>query len=261
MPTPAARLGDRRGAPSQRLAAERMASGRRNLDDAVGALLPTPMSRNSRGVDPRSDRGTGLDLQTVASLLPTPRATDGTKGGPNQRGSSGDLMLPSAVVQILPTPTSSDGDRSSSTYARRNPTLVGALLPTPVVKDKDGARNATANRSPGKTSSGGTTLSDVAYAEQWGKYAAAIAQWETILGRPAPDPTEPARNGSRRLSARFVEWMMGLPAGWVTDVTLSRNAHLRILGGGVVPQQGVRAFRHMLAARHSQLRRRNDPVR
>jgi DNA (cytosine-5)-methyltransferase 1 len=31
------------------------------------------------------------------ALLPTPRHTDGTKGGPNQRGSAGDLMLPSAV--------------------------------------------------------------------------------------------------------------------------------------------------------------------
>lgn len=30
-------------------------------------------------------------------LLPTPRATDGTKGEPNQRGSSGDLAMPSAV--------------------------------------------------------------------------------------------------------------------------------------------------------------------
>src|SRR5690554_3998875 len=40
-------------------------------------------------------------------LLPTPRATDGTKGGPNQRGSSGDLMLPSAV-QLLPTPVAHD---------------------------------------------------------------------------------------------------------------------------------------------------------
>lgn len=37
-----------------------------------------------------------------SQLLPTPRATDGTKGGPNQRGSSGDLMLPSAV-HLLPT--------------------------------------------------------------------------------------------------------------------------------------------------------------
>lgn len=33
-------------------------------------------------------------------MLPTPRATDGTKGGPNQRGSSGDLMLPSAVHRL-----------------------------------------------------------------------------------------------------------------------------------------------------------------
>ncbi len=31
-------------------------------------------------------------------LLPTP--SDGTKGGPNQRGSSGDLMLPSAVMRL-----------------------------------------------------------------------------------------------------------------------------------------------------------------
>ncbi|MFF0378826.1 hypothetical protein [Actinoplanes missouriensis] len=30
-------------------------------------------------------------------MLPTPRASDGEKGGPNQRGSSGDVMLPAAV--------------------------------------------------------------------------------------------------------------------------------------------------------------------
>jgi DNA (cytosine-5)-methyltransferase 1 len=34
-------------------------------------------------------------LESGGKLLPTPSATDGTKGGPNQRGSSGDLMLPS----------------------------------------------------------------------------------------------------------------------------------------------------------------------
>jgi len=42
------------------------------------------------------------------SSLPTPRATDGTKGGPNQRGSSGDQMLPSAVMGFLPTPAVND---------------------------------------------------------------------------------------------------------------------------------------------------------
>jgi hypothetical protein len=38
---------------------------------------------------------------------PTPRATDGLKGSPNQRGSKGDLMLPSAV-QSWGTPTAKD---------------------------------------------------------------------------------------------------------------------------------------------------------
>ncbi|GAB3000677.1 hypothetical protein GCM10027360_07270 [Amycolatopsis echigonensis] len=33
-------------------------------------------------------------------LLPTPRATDGTKGCPAQRGSKGDLMLPSVVIAV-----------------------------------------------------------------------------------------------------------------------------------------------------------------
>ena len=44
---------------------------------------------------------------------------------------------------------------------------------------------------------------------------------------------------------------MGLPAGWVTDVPdLSRNAHLKALGNGVVPQQAAAAIRH-LYARHT----------
>jgi hypothetical protein len=39
-------------------------------------------------------------MPSVAAMLPTPRATDATKGGPNQRGSSGDLMLLSAVMNL-----------------------------------------------------------------------------------------------------------------------------------------------------------------
>src|SRR5699024_10343701 len=71
-------------------------------------LLPTPMtSYSSRDVETwRAQRpaGNGNVRETVGDLaivaeqiLPTPRATDGTKSGPNQAGSSGDLMLPSAV--------------------------------------------------------------------------------------------------------------------------------------------------------------------
>jgi len=43
--------------------------------------------------------------------------------------------------------------------------------------------------------------------------------------------------------------MMGLPAGWVTDVPgLPRNAQLKALGNGVVPQQAAYALR-LLSAR------------
>jgi DNA (cytosine-5)-methyltransferase 1 len=77
----------------------------------------------------------------------------------------------------------------------------------------------------------------------WGPYEPAIRRWEAILGRPAPDPTETGTRGQPRLSARFVEWMMGLPAGWVTDLPLTRAAQIRLLGNGVVPLQAIAAFR------------------
>lgn len=80
----------------------------------------------------------------------------------------------------------------------------------------------------------------------WGAYEPAVARWESVLGRPAPRPTEPGRNGPR-LSPAFVEWLMGLPAGHVTDVPdLSRNAQLKALGNGVVPAQAALALRTLL---------------
>lgn len=54
----------------------------------------------------------------------------------------------------------------------------------------------------------------------------------------------------RQLSPRFVEWMMGLPDGWVTDPNMwtgvpgnHRNLQLRLLGNGVVPMQAAAAVR------------------
>jgi DNA (cytosine-5)-methyltransferase 1 len=82
----------------------------------------------------------------------------------------------------------------------------------------------------------------------WGDYEPAVRRWERRLGRTAPAPTEPGSKGQPRLSPVFVEWLMGLPAGWVTDVPgLSRNDQLKALGNGVVPQQAAAAVRFMLA--------------
>lgn len=85
-------------------------------------------------------------------------------------------------------------------------------------------------------------------AVNWGDYGPAIARWAHVIGRPAPAPTESGRNGRPRLSPAFVRWMMGLPAGWVTDpaIGISRTAQLKALGNGVVPQQAALALSMLL---------------
>ncbi|MFG3369630.1 hypothetical protein ACGF0K_32305 [Streptomyces sp. NPDC048156] len=65
-----------------------------------------------------------------------------------------------------------------------------------------------------------------------------------MTGRAAPSPTQP---GTRSLSAEFVEWMMGLPADWVTaSESLSRPAQLHLLGNSVVARQAAHAINLLL---------------
>jgi DNA (cytosine-5)-methyltransferase 1 len=81
--------------------------------------------------------------------------------------------------------------------------------------------------------------------EYWGRFAPAVARWEAATGRTAPGAT--AADG--RLNPRFVEWMMGLPDGHVTDPAIwhgwrpvtARNAQLKALGNGVIPAHGAAA--------------------
>jgi DNA (cytosine-5)-methyltransferase 1 len=51
-----------------------------------------------------------------------------------------------------------------------------------------------------------------------------------------------------QLNPVFVEWLMGLPAGHVTNVPgLTRNQKLKLLGNGVVPAQAAAAYHSLLA--------------
>jgi hypothetical protein len=197
----------------------------------IEALRLPPTPTTVEGTGPGSHGTGGDNLRTVVDqLLPTPRATDGTKGGPNQRGSSGDLMLPSAVQRMVPTPT---------------------------VGDSKSARNSTATRHvlPPTGLHAGDTLTDAFVpvtgeaAQDWREYEAAIRRQEAAFGRPAPLPTESGNKGQPRLSPAFVEWLMGLPEGHVTDpaIGISRNDQLKALGNGVVPQQCAAALRAFLA--------------
>jgi DNA (cytosine-5)-methyltransferase 1 len=80
----------------------------------------------------------------------------------------------------------------------------------------------------------------------WGVYATAVHRWEHMLGRKVPHPTQPGRRGRPVLAPTFVEHLMGLPRGWVTDIPLSRAVQLRALGNGVVPQQAAYAVASLL---------------
>lgn len=213
-------------------------------DDETDALLRTPCAAEDEGgplhPDVAKDRGqtlrlTGQILAMTGDLLPTPRASDGPNGGPGMRGSKGDRPLPAAVHHLLPTP------------------MVGSTNPA----------------AHGQISGDFRRRMDEAIAV-FGRFAPAIRRWEQVLGRPAPPPTEyTGRGGAARLSPRFVEWMMGLPDGWVTDITIrrptktplargsdpeqaglsiSRSQQLKALGNGVVPQQGAAAIADMLDA-------------
>jgi len=55
---------------------------------------------------------------------------------------------------------------------------------------------------------------------------------------------------NNKLSPKFVEYMMGLPAGWVTDLDISRSQQLKLLGNGVVPQQAYKAIQQLMAIKY-----------
>ncbi|AYG81472.1 Modification methylase AplI [Streptomyces hundungensis] len=137
------------------------------------------------------------------------------------------------------------GDRSGTRGAGRDepttrrlpsadPACVGEREPADQAHPVAGSRDT--RQVPGRRSGQPAKSGEPA----WGEYGPAVARWESTLGRPAPWPTD----ALGRLNPPFVEWLMGLPAGHVTDVPgLSRTAQLKALGNGVLPAQAALALR------------------
>lgn len=213
----------------------------------MSELLPTPCASRSgsnQSLSPGAARRPSLD--GIATLMPTPTARD--HKGRNQRDDAS--CLPGA---LLPTPRASRGASTTETAYALGGERSDAdrpqgqvLLPTPAASDSTGG-----GRHPDARKGHSSQIIDTALLHgttAWGKYGPAISRWEELT-RPAPSPTEPNRNGKPRLNAAFPEWMMGWPAGWVTDVPgVSRNDALRIVGNGVCPQQAAYALRWLLSA-------------
>lgn len=91
---------------------------------------------------------------------------------------------------------------------------------------------------------------------RWGDTAPAILTWAMVTGHEPPPividhpdrllhPRFPESRAAT--NPEFIEWLMGLPAGWVTGVPgLTRNQQIKALGNGVVPQCAATAIRGVM---------------
>jgi len=166
---------------------------------------PTVQDANGRDRHNQRDGSTRPSLLGQARIWPTPRASDGSKGGPNQRGSKGDLMLSSAVHQF-PTPCARDYRSpnlkpfSERGGGRKGEQLVNfiAHFPTPRAGSKSG---------------GGAGLDGGSGARK------------TMVERFGAEEAKALGSGGQ-LNPPWVEWLMGWPIGW-TDLKPLETARFR----------------------------------
>lgn len=155
----------------------------------VSGLLPTPTA-NNYGSNQSKSVGAVVrpSLQQMAKQnpWPTPKAPDGSKGGPNQKGSKGDLTLSSAVHR-WPTPKANNAEKRGN-IDPNNPRngLAGAVrkFATPTARDSRSGIFSPAAKEARDQQSRGKPLN------------------EQIGGM---------------LNPTWVEWLMGWPLGW-TDL-------------------------------------------
>lgn len=198
LPTPTAHCGGR-GFSSPELARHRHdVEHRRNLEDVVAMLLPTPTARDGKGHNQRRD-----DTCLTGALLPTPRV---------------------AASRTSRSAATRPDSRSGPSIAQAIECAEGVLP-----REFESWDELPASWSPG-----------------WAKYLPAMERHAAVLGRTWPHPTVTGRNGQPALNPAFVEWMMMLPDGWITDLDIPRTRAVAMLGNGVVPAQAYAAVGQLL---------------
>jgi DNA (cytosine-5)-methyltransferase 1 len=164
---------------------------------------------------------------------------------------------------IIAQPTNADGERrvirahETERHQRQSQSEFGECCE--IVTDADGGacqESRRANRSiHGKTVKGidganwnehGSCIESIGdtdnehqpYDGQMSQLGSRFASRCEMRMRGTPNPLD--LDG--KLNPVFVEYMMGLPEGWVTSLPISRSQQLKILGNGVVPQQAFLAI-------------------
>ncbi len=129
---------------------------------------------------------TGVTGGGALQHWPTPRATDGSKGGSPTNDN------PPPEVKRWPTPMASDAERASTTYPKGNQTLEGTareLWPTPTVNGNNNRKGLSPNSGDG--------------------LATAARQWPMPAARDAKDSgTEPSQwaRHTPGLSIQVQQW-------------------------------------------------------
>jgi DNA (cytosine-5)-methyltransferase 1 len=242
--------------------------GRSNRDLT---LLPTPAAMNPNDgegteswlarrervkLTAKNGNGMGMPLAIAVQLLPTPSAAEAKKTVDTVYN-GGHPSLTRAV--LLPTPDAYSGSRGGSQHPdkRRDgghtvslaDVTEHGLMPTPRAT-RGGSSTEIAYAMGGTRSDDERPQGVVVPGDTWGPYQGAVDRWARVIGRDAPSPVRPdGKAGKDRLNPELPEWMMGWPAGWVTDpaIGLSRAEQLKAAGNGVVPQQAAAALRVLLS--------------
>ncbi len=223
------------------------------MNDTSGQLFETPLLTRDRASSSWRTFGgiSALDSTSCLAILPTSGSmrngavfTSAEIGAPHRR----------ERLYIAATPNPAGVGRDGRAWAglRRSGRVEPAvdrrghltpLLPTPtatMAPQMRGERSGSWQPSPNLVgiAESGHDLTDSIW---W----PAVQRWATVTGTTPPPFVHVGPKGGRMVDARFVEWMMGYRAGWVTDLGLSNSRALKLLGNSVQPQTARLAIREL----------------
>jgi len=139
----------------------------------------------------------------MVSYSATPRASDGSKGGPNMSFGAGGTPLPAQMYSYNPTPTVADvqGGRKARSGSRKNEPLLNGLMmaysPTPTDKGNYNVKGLSATSGDGLCTVMTRHLMGAGGLTPNGSSAPSTAK------RGAPNPA-------------FPFWLMGFPDEWTS---------------------------------------------